>query len=554
MQVRSAELLVRAVLADGGLHERRAGEIDARAVPDQHHVVGEARQVGAAGGRRSVHDRDLRNSSGRHPRLVGEAATAVHEDLGLVHQVGAARLDERDQRQLVLERDRLRAQGLLQAHRCDGAALDGTVARGDHHALARHRADPDDRAAALHALLAVVVVHAEAGERAQFQEVAATVEQARHAFARQQLPTLLEALALRLRLGDDLCLERADFTEPRVHAFRAGLEGRALRVDRGGDDGHYFSTSGPTERWNPSKGTERSWSRLGNTALPSEAPPSIWSVTPVMNAGPGTEQEKDRGAHLGLGGEAAQRHVGLEPRDHRPHRALVLVHAGGGHPARRYGIHPHAGVRPFEGGSHRQVAHAGPGGARVPHAGHAVTEIGRHVDDRAAVLLHALVEHLAHHQESAREVVGHDRVEAALRDGHQRRRKLAAGVVDEPVDRPVPRDDLPDRGPDRVFVPDVECRGLAAPAVGQDLPGDALELLLRAAAHHHGRAERGELVRDAAADAAAAAGDPDDLAGEQAGGEYAAVAGSGVGGRGLGMAHVRVQAGLAEWGPYYART
>ena len=36
----------------------------------------------------------------------------------------------------------------------------------------------------------------------------------------------------------------------------------------------------------------------------------------------------------------------------------------------------------------------------------------------AAVLLHALQEQLAHHQEAAGQVVGHHRVEAALADRH----------------------------------------------------------------------------------------------------------------------------------------
>jgi hypothetical protein len=69
--------------------------------------------------------------------------------------------------------------------------------------------------------------------------------------------------------------------------------------------------------------------------------------------------------------------------------------------------------------------------ARVAHAGHAVAEVRRHVDDRAAVRLHAVQEHLAHHQKAAREVVAHHGLEAALADGLQRRGKLPARVVDQ---------------------------------------------------------------------------------------------------------------------------
>jgi hypothetical protein len=88
----------------------------------------------------------------------------------------------------------LRAQTLLQAHGRHGAALDGAVAGADQHALARHLADAHDGAAAQHGLLAVVVVHAQAGQGAEFQEAAAPVEQARHALTRQQLALRAKSL------------------------------------------------------------------------------------------------------------------------------------------------------------------------------------------------------------------------------------------------------------------------------------------------------------------------------------------------------------------------
>ena len=57
------------------------------------------------------------------------------------------------------------------------------------------------------------------------------------------------------------------------------------------------------------------------------------------------------------------------------------------------------------------------------------------------------------------------------------------------------------------------------------LGGDAVELLLRAAADDDLRAQGRQLVRDAAPDAAAAARDPDHLACEEARPEDAAVVG-----------------------------
>ena len=191
-----------------------------------------------------MHDGDLRDARRRQPRLVGEAAPAFDEDLALVHQVGAAGLDQVDDRQLVLARDLLRAQRLLQAHRRDGAALDRAVARRDEAAPAGDDADADDGTAAHHRLLAVVVVHVQPGEAAQLEEGRAAVEQARHALARQQLAALLEALALRLRLGDHQLLQPLHLGEPFLHAPRIDAEGSGAGVELRDEGGHQYDAAG----------------------------------------------------------------------------------------------------------------------------------------------------------------------------------------------------------------------------------------------------------------------------------------------------------------------
>ena len=60
-------------------------------------------------------------------------------------------------------------------------------------------------------------------------------------------------------------------------------------------------------------------------------------------------------------------------------------------------------------------------------------------------------------------------------------------------------------------------------AVGHDFAGDVVQLVQLAADQHHMRAQRRQLVRDAAADARTAAGDDDHLALERPGGKHGTV-------------------------------
>ena len=199
----AAQLLFAGDLAGGGLQQRRPGEEGARAAAHHHDVVGQPGLVGAAGGGRAVRDRHHRQAGGRQARQVAEQVAAAHEVLDAVqHQVGAGALDQLHERQLVLERELLDAQLLVQPHRLQRAGVDARVGRGDHAAHARDEADAGDHAAAWHALVEVRVVEAEAGQRRDLEERRAGVEQQRQPLARQQLAALLEALARRRRALD----------------------------------------------------------------------------------------------------------------------------------------------------------------------------------------------------------------------------------------------------------------------------------------------------------------------------------------------------------------
>src|SRR5581483_7138408 len=237
-------------------------------------------------------------------------------------------------------------------------------------------------------------------------------------------------------------------------------------------------------------------------------------------AGRRGQQEHDRRRNLRLLRQALQRHRAAQLGDEFLLEALVvIVQAAGRNPAGRDRVDAYTGVGPLDRGGLGEVEHAGARRAGVAHAGHAAPHVGQHVDDGAAALAHRLIEDLARHQEAAGEVVGDHRLPTLLADGHQRRRELAAGVVDQAVDHAAPGGDGLYRLLHRILVADIESLHRTFAAVLADLGGRGLQLLQLAAGQHHMSAERGQFVGGAAADAGAAAGDDDGLALEQVRGE-----------------------------------
>ncbi len=169
VDLRAAELLGRDVLAGRGLHQRRPAEEDRPGATDDDGLVAHRRDVGAAGRARAHHQRDLRDPGGRHPGLVVEdpaEVVAVGKDVGLERQERAARVDQVDARQPVLERDLLGAEVLLDGHRVVGAALDRGVVGDDDAGRPLDPADAGDDPGARR----VVVVQAGRRQRAQLEE------------------------------------------------------------------------------------------------------------------------------------------------------------------------------------------------------------------------------------------------------------------------------------------------------------------------------------------------------------------------------------------------
>ena len=236
--VGAAQILGRDQLARRRLHQRRPGQEDGALVAHDHRLVGHGRHIGAPR-RTAAHDTgDLGNVARAHSRLIEEDSPemlAVGKYLGLVRQVGPARIDQIDARQPVLFGDLLRAQVLLHRHREIGAALHSRVIGDDHHLAPRNPAHATDHARAG----GLIVIHAERRQLPDLEEGRAGIQQPLDPVAGQQLAAA------------DVAFARLVGAAPRGHrhprdqlvaqAAVGGLqrlEGRTGRIDRRGQLGH----------------------------------------------------------------------------------------------------------------------------------------------------------------------------------------------------------------------------------------------------------------------------------------------------------------------------
>ncbi len=170
MHLGAAELFLGRDLAGRGLQQRRPGEEGAGAAADHDDVVGQAGLIGAARGGRTVRDGDDRQAGRREPREVAKDVAAADKILDAVaQQIGAGAFDELDVRQLVLQRELLHPQRLVEAVRLQRAGIDAGIVGADHAADARDEADAGDDAAAGHALVRIRYVEHVAGERRQLR-------------------------------------------------------------------------------------------------------------------------------------------------------------------------------------------------------------------------------------------------------------------------------------------------------------------------------------------------------------------------------------------------
>ena len=244
MHVGAAQFLGGHHFAGGRLHQRRAAEEDRALFAHDHRFIAHGRHVGAAGGAAAHHAGDLRNALRRQVGLVVEDAAevvAVGEHLVLQRQEGATGIDQVDAGQVVLLGDLLRAQVLLHRHRVIGAALDRGVIGHDHALHAAHPADAGHHARSGHG----VFIHAMRGQRRDFEEGAAWVEQGVDAVTHQQLAACGVLGACRFVAAQCGAGKRGvQVVDHGLHGRAVGFKRIAARLQLAVQDGHRGGLTG----------------------------------------------------------------------------------------------------------------------------------------------------------------------------------------------------------------------------------------------------------------------------------------------------------------------
>ena len=135
MEIPAAKILGADFLARRSLYQGRAGQENRALFAHDHRLVRHRGDIGPAR-RAGTHDAgDLGDALRTHIGLVEKdpaEVVAIGEDLGLVRQVGPARVDQVDAGQVVGLGDFLRAQVLLDGQRIIGAALHRRIIGHDH--------------------------------------------------------------------------------------------------------------------------------------------------------------------------------------------------------------------------------------------------------------------------------------------------------------------------------------------------------------------------------------------------------------------------------------
>ena len=181
----ATEFLFGADLAGRSLQQRRPGKKSPRPAAHHHDVIRQPGLVGAAGRGRAMRHRDHRQACRRQPRQIAKDVAAPDKILDPVaQQVGASAFDQLHVRQLVLQRQFLHPQRLVQAVRLQRAGIDAGIVGADHAADAGDEPDAGNQPAAGNALVGVGHIEPVARKRGELDEGRAGIEHQRHALTR----------------------------------------------------------------------------------------------------------------------------------------------------------------------------------------------------------------------------------------------------------------------------------------------------------------------------------------------------------------------------------
>eukprot|EP00123_Amoebidium_parasiticum_P022540 comp8961_c0_seq1/m.4156 comp8961_c0_seq1/g.4156 ORF comp8961_c0_seq1/g.4156 comp8961_c0_seq1/m.4156 type:complete len:320 (+) comp8961_c0_seq1:1447-2406(+) len=189
VQVTATQVLSTDDLTGGSTHQGGTGEENCALVADNDGLIGHGRHIGTTSSTRAHHYGNLWDAGSRHGSLVVENTTKVvpvGEHIGLVGQVGTARVHEVDAGQVVLHGHLLGPQVLLDGDWVVGASLDRGVVGYNHTLGPGDPADTGDDTTTRH----IVGVELVAGHLGELEEGGVGIQQGVHSVSGQQLAPL----------------------------------------------------------------------------------------------------------------------------------------------------------------------------------------------------------------------------------------------------------------------------------------------------------------------------------------------------------------------------
>mmetsp|Transcript_16687 Transcript_16687/g.38301 ORF Transcript_16687/g.38301 Transcript_16687/m.38301 type:complete len:228 (-) Transcript_16687:334-1017(-) len=186
MNLRTTQIFRRDFFSGSGLDKRWPAQKDCPVSLHNNGFVGHAWYVSAAGRTRPANHCYLRDCLCRHVRLVEKYPSKVFligKDSSLLRQKGPAAVYQIDARQIVLQRNLLCTQVLLDCDRIVGPAFDRGIV-GNHHAkLTGNHSDSSDNSATRNP------VHV-SGKSREFQERGSGIAQCLHPVPWQEFVSL----------------------------------------------------------------------------------------------------------------------------------------------------------------------------------------------------------------------------------------------------------------------------------------------------------------------------------------------------------------------------